>query len=170
MRPSHPDRGRQPGRRRIAGHAAAVGGHETHKAHDGVEAIEAAERLRPDAVLLDIGLPRTERLRSVPPHPAGAVGEGPGAGGADRLGAGGRPPAIARSRLRRPPGQARGPRRPDETARVAAVGAGCGVTSDAKLIVGVGCCAEWRSVGVRSCFLQVCPLSESAAARRQDVE
>ena len=34
-----------------------VGGHETHKAHDGLEAIEAAERLRPDAVLLDIGLP-----------------------------------------------------------------------------------------------------------------
>jgi CheY-like chemotaxis protein len=34
------------------------GGHETHKAHDGVAAIEAAERLRPDAVLLDIGLPK----------------------------------------------------------------------------------------------------------------
>ena len=34
-----------------------LGGHETHKAHDGVEAIEAAERLRPDVVLLDIGLP-----------------------------------------------------------------------------------------------------------------
>ena len=34
------------------------GGHETHKAYDGVEAIEAAERLRPDVVLLDIGLPR----------------------------------------------------------------------------------------------------------------
>jgi CheY-like chemotaxis protein len=34
-----------------------LGGHETHKAHDGVAAIQAAERLRPDAVLLDIGLP-----------------------------------------------------------------------------------------------------------------
>jgi PAS domain S-box-containing protein len=34
-----------------------LGGHETHKAHDGRAAIEAAERLRPDAVLLDIGLP-----------------------------------------------------------------------------------------------------------------
>jgi PAS domain S-box-containing protein len=33
-------------------------GHETHKAHDGLAAIEAAERLRPDAVLLDIGLPK----------------------------------------------------------------------------------------------------------------
>jgi len=32
-------------------------GHEAHKAHDGVEAVAAAERLRPDAVLLDIGLP-----------------------------------------------------------------------------------------------------------------
>jgi PAS domain S-box-containing protein len=35
-----------------------VGGHETHTAHDGFEAIEAAERLRPDLMLLDIGLPR----------------------------------------------------------------------------------------------------------------
>jgi PAS domain S-box-containing protein len=32
-------------------------GHETHKAHDGLAAMAAAERLRPDAVLLDIGLP-----------------------------------------------------------------------------------------------------------------
>ena len=32
-------------------------GHETYKAHDGAEAIRAAERLRPDVVLLDIGLP-----------------------------------------------------------------------------------------------------------------
>jgi PAS domain S-box-containing protein len=32
-------------------------GHETHTAHDGAEAIKAAERLRPDVVLLDIGLP-----------------------------------------------------------------------------------------------------------------
>jgi CheY-like chemotaxis protein len=32
-------------------------GHETHVAHDGVEAIRAAERLLPDVVLLDIGLP-----------------------------------------------------------------------------------------------------------------
>jgi two-component system, chemotaxis family, CheB/CheR fusion protein len=35
-----------------------IGGHETHKAHDGISAIEAAERLRPDVMLLDIGLPR----------------------------------------------------------------------------------------------------------------
>jgi CheY-like chemotaxis protein len=33
-------------------------GHQTEKAHDGFEAIAAAERFRPDAVLLDIGLPR----------------------------------------------------------------------------------------------------------------
>ncbi len=32
-------------------------GNETHQAHDGVQALEAAERLRPDVVLLDIGLP-----------------------------------------------------------------------------------------------------------------
>jgi CheY-like chemotaxis protein len=35
-----------------------LSGHETHTAHDGLEGIEAAERLRPDAVLLDIGLPK----------------------------------------------------------------------------------------------------------------
>jgi CheY-like chemotaxis protein/nitrogen-specific signal transduction histidine kinase len=35
-----------------------LAGHTVYKAHDGVEAIEATERLRPDAVLLDIGLPR----------------------------------------------------------------------------------------------------------------
>jgi CheY-like chemotaxis protein len=35
-----------------------LGGHETHIAHDGLEAVGAAERLRPDAVLLDIGLPK----------------------------------------------------------------------------------------------------------------
>jgi CheY-like chemotaxis protein len=47
-------------------------GHETHKAHDGVEALEAVERVRPDAVLLDIGLPKLngyevcQRLRQRP--------------------------------------------------------------------------------------------------------
>jgi signal transduction histidine kinase/ActR/RegA family two-component response regulator len=35
-----------------------LGGHETHTAHDGEEAIEATTRLHPDLVLLDIGLPR----------------------------------------------------------------------------------------------------------------
>src|SRR5262249_52100452 len=35
-----------------------LAGHETRKAHDGFEAIAAAERFRPDAVLMDIGLPR----------------------------------------------------------------------------------------------------------------
>jgi PAS domain S-box-containing protein len=35
-----------------------VMGHEAQCAHDGVEALEAAERFAPDTVLLDIGLPR----------------------------------------------------------------------------------------------------------------
>jgi CheY-like chemotaxis protein len=35
----------------------ALLGHETSTAHDGVAAIEMAERLRPSVVLLDIGLP-----------------------------------------------------------------------------------------------------------------
>jgi CheY-like chemotaxis protein len=37
-------------------------GNETHTAHDGMEAVEAAERLRPDVVLLDIGLPKLSGL------------------------------------------------------------------------------------------------------------
>jgi PAS domain S-box-containing protein len=35
-----------------------LAGHQTHQAHDGVSALEAAGRIRPDVVLLDIGLPR----------------------------------------------------------------------------------------------------------------
>ena len=33
-------------------------GHETHVAYDGLEAVQMAQRLRPDVVLLDIGLPK----------------------------------------------------------------------------------------------------------------
>jgi PAS domain S-box-containing protein len=33
-------------------------GNETHTVHDGLEAVAAAERFRPDVVLLDIGLPK----------------------------------------------------------------------------------------------------------------
>jgi PAS domain S-box-containing protein len=33
-------------------------GQETYEAHDGLQAVDAAERVRPDAILLDIGLPR----------------------------------------------------------------------------------------------------------------
>lgn len=33
-------------------------GHETHAAHDGVEAIEVAATARPDVILLDLGLPK----------------------------------------------------------------------------------------------------------------
>jgi CheY-like chemotaxis protein len=34
-----------------------LGGHETHMAHDGLEAVEAAKALQPDVILLDVGLP-----------------------------------------------------------------------------------------------------------------
>jgi PAS domain S-box-containing protein len=40
----------------------AMRGHTTATAHDGPEAIEAAERFRPELVLLDIGLPRMNGL------------------------------------------------------------------------------------------------------------
>ena len=35
-------------------------GHKTYMAHDGVEGLAAAERLRPDVVLMDLGLPRID--------------------------------------------------------------------------------------------------------------
>jgi PAS domain S-box-containing protein len=35
-----------------------LSGHETHTAHDGLEAIETAAAIRPDVVLLDIGMPK----------------------------------------------------------------------------------------------------------------
>ncbi len=35
-----------------------LAGNETYAVHDGLEAVEAAERFRPDVVLLDIGLPK----------------------------------------------------------------------------------------------------------------
>ena len=47
-------------------------GHETNVAHDGQAALEAAERLRPDVILLDIGLPKMNgfeacrRIRQLP--------------------------------------------------------------------------------------------------------
>ena len=34
-----------------------LSGHETHVAHDGVEATDMAQCVRPDVILLDIGLP-----------------------------------------------------------------------------------------------------------------
>lgn len=50
----------------------SLSGHETHTAHDGLEAVEAAGEFRPDVVLLDIGLPKLNgyaagrRIRELP--------------------------------------------------------------------------------------------------------
>jgi CheY-like chemotaxis protein/two-component sensor histidine kinase len=50
-------------------------GHETHMAHDGVEAVDAATKLQPDVILLDIGLPRlngyeaARKIREQQEHP-----------------------------------------------------------------------------------------------------
>jgi signal transduction histidine kinase len=40
----------------------ALEGHETHVAHDGPSAVDAARRLRPDVAILDIGLPGFDGL------------------------------------------------------------------------------------------------------------
>jgi CheY-like chemotaxis protein len=51
-----------------------LGGHETFVAHDGAEALVEAERLRPDVMLLDIGLPGLsgyEVCRRIREHPWG---------------------------------------------------------------------------------------------------
>ena len=50
-------------------------GHEIHKAHDGAEAVRTAERVRPDIVLMDIGLPILngyEACRRIRDHAWGA--------------------------------------------------------------------------------------------------
>jgi len=41
-----------------------IAGNETHIAHDGHEALESAARLRPDVILLDIGLPKLNGLEA----------------------------------------------------------------------------------------------------------
>jgi PAS domain S-box-containing protein len=41
-----------------------ITGHETQLAYDGLEAVQAAEKFRPDIVLLDIGLPRLNGLEA----------------------------------------------------------------------------------------------------------
>ena len=47
-------------------------GNEVRTAHDGVEAVEVAERFRPEVILMDVGMPRlngldaTRRIREQP--------------------------------------------------------------------------------------------------------
>ena len=41
-----------------------LSGHRTFLAHDGLEAVQAAARLRPDVVLLDIGLPKISGIEA----------------------------------------------------------------------------------------------------------
>jgi PAS domain S-box-containing protein len=51
-----------------------ISGHHTFVVHDGVSAVEAAEHIRPDVVLLDVGLPKLSGIdacRHIRSHPWG---------------------------------------------------------------------------------------------------
>jgi CheY-like chemotaxis protein len=53
-----------------------LGGHEVEAVHDGLQAVEAAARSRPDAILLDIGMPGLngyEAARRIREQPWGAT-------------------------------------------------------------------------------------------------
>ena len=74
-------------------------GHEVVTAHDGLEAVEAAEQLRPDVILMDIGMPRLNGLRRDPADPRADRGGGDHDHRPDRLGSGRRPEAVAGGRV-----------------------------------------------------------------------
>ena len=80
----------------MADDAPAARATRSATAHDGLEAVEAAEQFRPEVILMDVGMPRLNGLRRDPAHPRAAVGQGRDDHRPDRLGAGGRPGAASR--------------------------------------------------------------------------
>ena len=100
-------------------------GHEVHTARCGAEALAAAHRLHPDVAVLDIGMPELngyEVASQIRREPWGARRR---ADRADRVGAGERPGASARRRLRQALHEAGGRR-----AAAAAVRSRRGVKND----------------------------------------
>jgi hypothetical protein len=73
-----------------------LSGNETRTAYDG---LEAAAAFRPDAILLDIGLPELNGYEVAPQDTGAAMGGENYVGGRDGLGAGRGPPSLARSRF-----------------------------------------------------------------------
>ena len=49
--------------------------HKTFIVHDGLAAVEAAERLRPEVILLDVGFAKNQRNRGLPADPWPDVGK-----------------------------------------------------------------------------------------------
>ena len=82
-------------------------GHETRTANDGIEALEVAERFKPDVALLDIGMPRLNGYETARKMRDSRLRPRHVARGAERLGTGRRPAEIQRSGLRPAPRQAR---------------------------------------------------------------
>jgi CheY-like chemotaxis protein len=51
-------------------------GHETRTANDGLEALEVAERFKPDVALLDIGMPKLDGFETARRMRAAGYGRG----------------------------------------------------------------------------------------------
>ena len=100
-----------------------LSGHDARTFHSGPDALAAAAEFRPDAFVLDIGLPGMDgheiarRLRA-----AGVGQDAPGGGHGLRPGGGPRP--VRRGRVRLPPGEADRPRGAERAAREARAGGG----------------------------------------------
>ena len=64
----------------------AMEGHELHAAHNGADALEMANSLRPDIAVLDIGMPGMTGYEVAEAYPSGSVGQGHDPDRANRLG------------------------------------------------------------------------------------
>ena len=113
----HPDCGRQSRFGDEPGHdAQAHGQRNIAPPTTASPLLRRREQFRPDIILLDIGLPKAERLRRLPPHPGAAVVERHGHRRPDGMGAGRGSPTLPGGRVQSPSGEARRNGGAEETA------------------------------------------------------